>query len=70
MQTSRKFGAPLYCGVFLNEELLVTGGGGGKKSSGIANRLVVAKWAAGELAAEPLCVFDTGLEPPQRRGGK
>ena len=38
---SQKFGAPLYAGAFLNEELLVLGGGGGKKSSGIPNRRVL-----------------------------
>lgn len=61
-----KFGAPLYCCAFLSEELLVVGGGGGKKSSGIPNQLVVARWAAGELSAEPVCTFSTGDEPPQR----
>jgi hypothetical protein len=35
---TQKFGAPLYAGAFLTDELLVLGGGGGKKSSGIANR--------------------------------
>jgi len=34
----QKFGAPLYAGAFLTDELLVLGGGGGKKSSGIPNR--------------------------------
>ena len=37
---TQKFGAPLYAGAFLTDELLVLGGGGGKKSSGIANRCV------------------------------
>ena len=35
---TQKFGAPLYAGAFITDELLVLGGGGGKKSSGIANR--------------------------------
>ena len=38
----QKFGAPLYTGAFLTEELLVLGGGGGKKSSGIPNRCAPA----------------------------
>ena len=38
LRCMQKFGAPLYAGAFLTDELLVLGGGGGKKSSGIANR--------------------------------
>ena len=66
MATTHKFGAPLYCSAWLSEELLVFGGGGGKKSSGIANRLVVAKWADGALSPEPVVTFSTGPETPQR----
>ena len=46
MACTHKFGAPLYAGVFLNDELLLLGGGGGKKSSGIANRCARAAAAA------------------------
>ena len=46
MACTQKFGAPLYAGVFLNDELLLLGGGGGKKSSGIANRCARAEAAA------------------------
>jgi hypothetical protein len=47
---TQKFGAPLYAGTFLTEELLVLGGGGGKKSSGIPNRCGGCS-AAGPCAA-------------------
>lgn len=50
---SQKFGAPLYAGAFLTDELLVLGGGGGKKSSGIPNRCGRLQRAAPELTASP-----------------
>ena len=54
---TQKFGAPLYAGAFLTDELLVLGGGGGKKSSGIANRCAGRAARVVSSSSHPRCSF-------------
>jgi hypothetical protein len=58
---TQKFGAPLYAGAFLTDELLVLGGGGGKKSSGIANRCARGLAARVLSCNSPLLVLARSL---------
>ncbi|KAK9814839.1 hypothetical protein WJX72_012445 [[Myrmecia] bisecta] len=62
---SRKFGAPLYCAAWPPGEFVYMAGGGGKKSSGIPNRIVIAKYHNRRISDE-VGQFHTGEDAPLR----
>lgn len=61
---TKKFGMPLYASAWCDSSSLLVAGGGGKKSSGIPNRVCVAKFD-GETLTDPLFSCHTDETAPQ-----
>ena len=61
----KKFGMPLYCSCWLDDARALVAGGGGKKSSGIANRILIAR-IDGDVVSDDEASVGTDEDAPQR----